>query len=111
MVRNLKIYTKPGRQTASEPLAEVPSAGIRIEAYPNPLTTKSRFIVESDRAGQARVTLHDVLGRSIRTMGSIQIAPGSNELRLRAHDLPPGLYLLRTEIDNVFTTSRLIVGR
>lgn len=111
MVRNLRIYTKPGRQTASEPKAEVPSGGIRIEVYPNPVTTESRIVVESDRAGIVRVTLHDVLGRTIKTIPSIQIVAGSTELSLNAKDLPPGLYVLRAEIDRTVAIRRLIIAR
>ncbi|MFV1980503.1 MAG: T9SS type A sorting domain-containing protein [Rhodothermia bacterium] len=111
LVRNLKIYTKPGRQTTTEPMAEVPSGGIRIAAYPNPVTAASRIVIESDRAGIARVTLHDVLGRTIRSLESIRVTPGPTKIDLNAFGLPPGLYLLRAEIDAAVSTSRFVVAR
>jgi len=78
------IFASPPIPTAV--LAEGGTAGPRVVmlgASPNPFNpvTRFRFICNSDRAGgNARLRIHDVQGRLVRTLKSRVVVAGRNEL-------------------------------
>ena len=68
-------------------------------SYPNPCGTalgSPSTIVSFDtpEAGTVRLTLHDRLGRRVRTLANEQLPAGRHSLRVQVGDLPTGLYFL-----------------
>lgn len=109
-VRNLKIYSGVLTSTANNS-DELPDAEFSVSVFPNPVTTSSSIIIDAENPGSARISIHDVLGRQVRPVGTVTVNRGSTKIGDITADLPPGLYLLRAELDGAVATRRLIVAR
>lgn len=85
------------------PVADSPvAAGGRLSAYPNPFNPRTEVRFELERAGHARVTLHDVSGRRVRTLVNEELPAGPVSRAWNGRDdagrrLPSGLYMIRLE--------------
>lgn len=72
-------------------------------------TAQLRLTVE--RTQPVRVTVFDILGRTVATPYSGSIT-GGNEVTIRVgHGLSPGLYLVRVEGEQFSATERLTIVR
>ena len=71
-----------------------PSKHMNVELYPNPATNAVhvKFYIASN--SNASVTLSDVTGRAITTVGSDKIQPGYNELDIPVSGIPAGVYVV-----------------
>lgn len=88
---------------------EVPNDFHLLGPYPNPFnpTTAVELSVAVDQ--QVSVTLHDVLGKEIKTLYTgVMSAHNAVSIRIDADDLPSGTYLVRVVGEN-FVTSRTVV--
>jgi len=95
-----------------EVLIEVPDAVAIEGAYPNPFnpSTTLRFAVSVDQ--NVRVTLHDVQGRVLKEIGSIQAAPHEEQyVRIDGAGLPSGMYLVRLEGEFFAITEQVTLVR
>ncbi len=78
-----------------QPLPEM----LRLAAYPNPFSASTRIIFAIPDAGPARITVHDIQGRRVRTIGDGAMTAGSHEVFWNGADdagrrLPIGVYWL-----------------
>lgn len=94
-----------GRPVALEGPA-LPTAGDRLEAYPNPFGGALTLSVEIGTPQTISLTIYDVLGRPVRRLIDQQAAvPGRQELRWDGTDraggvLPAGAYLVVLQTDS-----------
>jgi hypothetical protein len=77
------------------PPAAPSSARILGVNYPNPFIDHTVLPLRMEQPAYLRVTLHDVLGREIRTLYDGWLQQGHHELSIDAHDLTPGVYVIR----------------
>ncbi len=72
--------------------------------YPNPFSTRSRFVFTMREAGSVQLIIRNLQGRSIMELGTMQAAAGENEYELviGLNDLAQGAYLMQliTERDS-----------
>ena len=73
-----------------------------FELYPNP-TFGDFLTVSSDNRAPMKVSVYDILGKQV-----IQRTITNN--RLNVSNLNTGVYILRAEQDNAFTTRKLIIN-
>lgn len=111
-VRNLKIHSGVLTATANN-VDEIPDAEFKVSVFPNPATSSSRLIVDAERSGTARISLHDILGRAVTEARTVELNPGSNEVGSlsTAAGFAPGLYALRVNVDGIVSTKILTITR
>ncbi|MEM8486803.1 MAG: T9SS type A sorting domain-containing protein [Bacteroidota bacterium] len=82
------------RQPVDVPTTDV-ALDVKLSAYPNPFQGQTQIQYTLPEAGQARLEVFDLLGRSIRVLVDQQQAAGAYTARFDAGTLPRGTYLYR----------------
>ena len=93
-------YSVDDGTTSVEPLAAAP--GFEFDAvWPNPLNSGGDLNIswKQVRASSVEISLHDMLGRKVRSVFAGQSAEGRHALTVPASDLPSGVYLLRSSAE------------
>ena len=69
--------------------------------YPNPFSTRSRFVFTMREAGSVQMIVRNLQGRSVYEIGSIQATAGENayELEIGLNDLAQGAYVMQLITD------------
>jgi hypothetical protein len=83
---------------------------------PNPFTASTAMRFELPRAGAARLRIHDLAGRVVRTLVDGERAAGSHHVPWDGRDdagraLASGVYIGRLEAGGVTRTSKLLLAR
>ncbi|GAB5536806.1 MAG: hypothetical protein Rubg2KO_30550 [Rubricoccaceae bacterium] len=78
---------------------------------PNPTHSTTRLRYSLAEAGEARVAVYDMLGRSVSIAASGLHAAGRHDVVLDTADFSPGLYVVRLETDGQAATQSLTVVR
>ena len=94
---------------AAEPGAEGGSGITSI--WPNPAVDRAEIAVRVTAPGDARLTLHDALGREVAVLHDGPLAPGTHALALRARGLAPGVYVARLQAGASVATRTLTLAR
>ena len=76
---------------------------LKIDMYPNPASDKVTIRFSTLPNEETKISISDMMGRELQS----RIAQNASET-LDIHDLKPGIYLVRTEINYNFTTQKLI---
>ena len=90
-------------------LTETP---VVLTIAPQPVSSHATITLTLSDTGPARVDVFDMLGRRLQTLydGTLS-ASTSHILRMDAHHLAPGQYLVRVQTRSGTTSRRLIVTR
>ena len=69
--------------------------------YPNPFSTRSRFVFTMQEAGSVQLIVRNLQGRSVLELGSVQATAGENEyeLLIGVNDLAQGGYVMQLITD------------
>jgi probable HAF family extracellular repeat protein len=92
-----------------------PAPALRFAgAAPHPVRDASRFAFELPRAGQARLVLHDLSGRTVRALAAGWFAAGMQSVPWDGRDdggsrLAPGMYYAHLSTDEGALTRRFVV--
>ena len=86
---------------------------VEIEAArPNPFTPRTTVRFRVRTAQSARVTLHDALGRRLRTLFDGDLAAGRYEtVQVEGAGLAPGTYIVVLDGESVRASSRIVLAR
>ncbi|MFM8362924.1 MAG: T9SS type A sorting domain-containing protein, partial [Haliscomenobacter sp.] len=103
----------PFQMPLATPVEEAaPQAAARFDIMPNPFAGETLLRFDAERAGQARVSVLDVLG-SVKGYWDVSVSAGANDYRwdgsAGAGRLPVGIYLLRLEVDGRAMTRKVVV--
>lgn len=79
--------------------APVPQHVRLLDAMPNPFNPATVVRFEMPGSGQARLTVHDILGRTLTVLLDQPLAPGEHQVRFDASGFASGVYLLRLEAE------------
>lgn len=82
-----------------------------LAALPNPARESVTLSFTLPHAGAARLTLHDVLGRTVAEAEASPHTVGSHTVTLDTRRLAPGVYLARLTTTGGSRTARLTVAR
>ena len=83
---------------------------LRLEAVPNPSSNTASLRYELAMPAAVTVTVHNVLGATVRTISSRATQPaGAHELTLPVQDLTDGIYVVRLSTGLLMQTTRLVV--
>ncbi len=85
-----------------------------LSAYPNPFNPKVTCVFSLAKAGQARVTIHDLAGRQVAMLADKRFPAGSTELEWTAVDeagrpLSSGIYFLNFEANGIRESRKLVL--
>jgi hypothetical protein len=85
------------------------SAEPKLAAYPSPFTNELNLDVYSTVAGEGKVTLLDITGRTMSKQ-SVDLTVGTNQVRLgRVESLKPGIYVVRMVLPSGIVQSTKVV--
>ena len=86
--------------TDSEDL--VASTGYSLyQNYPNPFSARSSMRFSIPAAARVRITVHDLLGRTVQTVLDDERSAGTHVATIAATQLPPGSYLCRMQVNDL----------
>ena len=93
--------------------AEATAGGARagLTVAPNPLRSAAEVGFRLAAPAAVTLTLHDLLGRRLRTLADGPFAAGEHRVRLAADGLPAGVYLARLAAGGDAQTLRVVVAR
>jgi hypothetical protein len=91
----------------------LPSRVAWREPFPNPARATTHLHLDLPRSAHVRVSVHDLLGRSVRTLSDGMLEAGPHEWDWRGADdagsrVPPGLYHVRALVDGVASTRSVV---
>ncbi|WP_435355534.1 CotH kinase family protein [Emticicia sp. SJ17W-69] len=91
--------------TANEP----ESAGIHIQAFPNPFLERININIQAQTPEKANITLVDNLGKVLfKTTENLQIGDNDFYIQLPEYQVVSGIKFLKIEINGKITTKKLI---
>jgi len=97
-----------GATTLSTKAAD--AAAIALGVYPNPVRGASTVTYQvAERASQVTIVLTDLLGRPVRTVERALRLVGSQTASVDASNLAAGTYLLRVQVGEKVSTSKVAV--
>lgn len=82
---------------------------IMLKVLPNPASSTAEITIQAVESGATRITLVDLLGRTIATAFDGPIKPGTHHFTVDLSQLAPGLYycMLRTATESVVEQVRV----
>ncbi len=72
-----------------------------LSNYPNPFNPNTKIVFSVPKDEKIRITLHDMLGREIKTLFNEFSEAGIQELTLNGSDLASGVYLIRMVTESI----------
>ena len=83
-----RMLTSPG----SEEIASSVPSSFRIQNYPNPFNPATTITVSTLHQADATITVHDALGRTVRTLHEGRMQRGVHSIRFDGSRLSSGIY-------------------
>ncbi|GAB5521939.1 MAG: choice-of-anchor B family protein [Rhodothermales bacterium] len=84
---------------ATEPEPEDVPTDVTLDLYPNPFADELQVRLDLTTAEQVKITLTDVLGRTVRTVHEGPLKAATHRLRIDTADLASGNYLIRIQTE------------
>lgn len=100
--------TYPTKATAREDGGAVPGQARLLPNYPNPFSGATTLAYDLDRPARVRLTVYDVLGRTVTTLVDGVQPAGRHAVPFEAGALPAGLYFYRLEAGSTLRTGRML---
>lgn len=69
------------------------------EPFPNPFSSETTIRFQVPQSSHVMVRIHDILGREVARLADGAFSAGSHDVRMHAHELPSGLYIVVLEAD------------
>jgi subtilisin family serine protease len=79
----------------------VPEDFVLLKNYPNPFNPSTKIQFAVPVKSNVLITLHDMLGREIKTLFNSNVDAGTHEFELNGRDLSSGIYLVRMLANNL----------
>ena len=86
-----------------------PTGGLRFELSPNPASGPVQVNYELPKAGQVKLVVLDVQGRSLDVLVNTKQSKGTYNFRLENNKLSAGLYFVRLQTEYGLLTKRLVL--
>ncbi|MBF9237957.1 T9SS type A sorting domain-containing protein [Hymenobacter sp. BT683] len=86
------------------------TTALRLTAAPNPSSSVARIEYELASPSPVTLTVHNVLGATLRTVTLSRQSAGTHDLTLPVQNLANGIYLVRVSTGQLTQTTRLVVS-
>jgi hypothetical protein len=101
----VKDYVMQEKQDSNDANVQVPRL---LRVYPNPFKRGCKMSYELPKAARVKIAVYNLRGQLIRQLKDEPQSSGSYTVSFEGHDLPAGIYLIRTQIGNQFHTGRIL---
>jgi photosystem II stability/assembly factor-like uncharacterized protein len=91
--------------------AEQPGAFALDQNYPNPFNPSTQISFSMPQASHIRLTVHDLLGRTVAVLADETREAGQHKLTWNAERMPSGIYLARLHAGAEVRTVRMMLVR
>ena len=81
----------------------------KYEVIPNPSRSNFNIFFNTDTPSNVKLTLFNVLGEPVANSGRLYIPGGKSSYSFPRLDASPGVYFLRCEMDNNYSTKKIII--
>ena len=105
------LHTEQSGGTASDPEPEVPASIVLGENYPNPFNPQTTVPFSIETASNARLTVHDLLGREVAVLVDGPMPVGAHEVTWDATDFASGVYVYRLAAGGQTATGKMILQK
>ena len=82
-----------------------------LVVYPNPANDAMHISFDAADPAATSVTVADMTGRTIATMGSDRIVKGKNDLTFPATELPAGIYIVQLHTEAGLVSKKVVVNK
>jgi len=89
--------------------AEGPQGFVLHQAYPNPFNPMTSIRYSVPEKATVALRVYDALGRSLETLVSGEVLPGSYTAQWDARNFPSGIYFIRLEGGNSHQTQKVVL--
>jgi protocatechuate 3,4-dioxygenase beta subunit len=96
-----------GTTVANESEAELPETVTLDQNYPNPFNPSTTIRFSLPSAGNVKLEVFDLLGRSLGILANTTFAAGAHEVTFQANQLQSGVYFYRLETGQSVVTKRM----
>jgi hypothetical protein len=104
--------TTGGIVTSIDPLDQpLPTKSGLLNAYPNPFNPETNIGFQIAEYGPVNLGIVDMLGRTVATLISERLSPGSYSRRWDASGLPSGIYFARLQTGSVVEVRKMVYLR
>jgi len=80
-----------------------------LQNYPNPFNPTTRIEFYMAKAGNAKITVFDVLGKEITSQYLVNLAPGKNFIMFNAGNLTAGIYFYKFEAEGFTDVKKMML--
>ncbi len=80
-----------------------------LESYPNPFNGTATIRFDIVVSSAVRLTIHDLLGRTVATLAEEHVKPGRYSVHWNAHNVSSGMYLCRLSGGGTISTTRMLL--
>jgi len=77
--------------------------------FPNPSDDKLFINFDLNENKNIQITLHDVLGKSVKSISNKNYTQGSQKIEIPVNDITPGIYFLTIDIDGEAINHKIII--
>lgn len=86
------------------------AAAVALSVYPNPVTDAASVAYRvTDQAAAVNIVLTDLMGRTVRVLENSVQPVGSQSVAIKKNDLAAGTYLVRVQVGEKVSTSKISV--
>lgn len=78
-------------------------------SYPNPFNPAFVVPFELYKSTKVDIRLYDISGHLVKTIANTEFASGTYNLMVDGSDLSSGVYLLKTQVDNIVNTQKMLL--
>lgn len=82
-----------------------------ITIYPNPVSQKANIKISSGNEVHFKVTLHDILGKQVKTIHSGTLKSGEQIIQMDASGLERGMYFVKFQTDRDVFTKKIMISK
>lgn len=102
---------QPLTPVVNERASKLPTRMHLAQNYPNPFNPQTTIAYTLSQGSAVRLTIHDVLGHTVRVLADEVQPAGTHHLTFDGTDLPSGIYFYRLSMGTTVQSKRMVLLR
>lgn len=82
---------------------------LNLSVFPNPSNDQVFVIFDLLEDKDVEITLHDVLGKTIKTIHKQAFTNGNHRISIPVNDISKGIYFVKVNVNNIITSQKIMV--
>ena len=83
---------------------------LNLSIFPNPSSDNISVSFDLLEDKQVGMTLHDILGKTVKTISNQSFGKGNHAMSVPVNDLSKGIYFLQVNVNDVVTTHKFVIN-